>query len=150
MVDKISSTLDHLINDVLTPQESLQGCSDSDIEAVMADQNVDRLPSAYVCFLRRIGRGAGRFLQGTDAFFPQIIGLKDAAEELFEENGVPISLEDNSLVIAMHQGYQVFWFPTVKFDDPKVAMFQEGDQGILREWDSFSAYLNDMIKSIER
>ena len=49
----------------------------------------------------------------------------------------------------MHQGYQAFWFPTVMADDPQVLMFQEGDQGPAREWESFSAYLNDMVSEIE-
>ena len=116
----------------------------------MADQQVSRLPSAYISFLKRIGRGAGNLLVGTDAFFPRIIGLKAAAIELFAEDSAPVHLNPDVLVIAMHQGYQVFWFPTVMLDDPMVLMFQEGDRGPLRNWGSFSAYLSDMIKEIER
>ena len=54
------------------------------------------------------------------------------------------------LVIGMHQVYQFFWLPTVAPDDPKVLMFQEGDRTPHREWGTFSSYLNDMIKEIER
>jgi hypothetical protein len=149
-MSEISEVLDHLINDVLAPGESAQGCSGSEISELMADQGVTRLPSAYICFLKRAGRGAGQLLVGTKAFYPQIIGLKSAAKDLFTEDGVVIELENDAFVIAMHQGYQVFWFPTVIGDDPKVIMFQEGDTGPTREWVSFSAYLRGMIKAIER
>jgi hypothetical protein len=146
----IDLVLDHLINDVLATSERPQGCSDREIEEIMTDQKVDRLPQAYTCFLKRIGRGAGELLIGTDAFYPRLIGVKDAAIELLTEDGAPIQLPPDSLVIGMHQGYQFFWFPTVAQDDPKVLMFQEGDRTPNREWDTFSSYLNDMIKEIER
>jgi hypothetical protein len=146
----IELVLDHLMNDVLTPREQPQGCSDREIEEIMTDQKVDHLPQAYRCFLKRIGRGAGELLIGTDAFYPRLIGVKDAAIELLTEDGAPIQLSPDSLVIAMHQGYQFFWLPTVVPDDPKVLMFQEDDRTPHREWGTFSSYLNEMIKEIER
>jgi hypothetical protein len=149
-MNDINKVLDHLVDEVLAPGEPPQGCSDSEIEDLTADQHVSRLPPAYITFLKRIGRGAGELLVGTDAFFPQIIGLKAAAIELFAEDSAPVELNPDAFVIAMHQGYQVFWFPTVMQDDPTVIMFQEGDRGPLRNWDSFAAYLSDMIKEIER
>jgi hypothetical protein len=146
----IELVLDHLINDVLATTQPPQGCSDQEIEEIMTDQKVDRLPRAYTYFLKRIGRGAGELLTGTDAFYPRLIGVKDAAIELLTEDGAPIQLPPDSLVIGMHQGYQFFWLPTVTQDDPKVLMFQEGDRTPRREWATFSSYLNGMIKEIER
>jgi len=150
IMSDIDLVLDHLINDVLATSEQPQGCSDREIEEIMADQKVDCLPQAYTSFLERLGRGAGGLLKGTDAFYPRLIGVKDAAIELLTEDGAPIRLPPDSLVIGMHQGYQFFWFPTVAQDDPKVLMFQEGDRIPHREWGTFSSYLNDMIKEIER
>jgi SMI1 / KNR4 family (SUKH-1) len=149
-VNAVSTVLDRLLGEVLTPADAVSGCDESEIAEIKADQRVRRLPAAYVDFLERVGHGAGEFLAGTDAFYPRILGLKEAAEELFAEGKVKISLEAEAFVIAMHQGYQVFWFPSVTEDDPKVIMYQEGDQGAAYEWPSFSAYLNDMIKEIER
>jgi hypothetical protein len=100
--------------------------------------------------VKRIGRGAGPFLQGTDTFFPRVLGLKADARDLLRENKSGIELGPQALVFAMHQGYQVFWFPTVINDDPKVLMFQEGDRGVGREWASLAAYLDDMIKAIDQ
>jgi hypothetical protein len=118
----------------------------------MADQQVARLPAEYVCFLQRIGCGAGPYLRGTDTFYPRIItiGIRAAATDLFRENDTGIQLSPDAFVFAMHQGYQVFWFPSVMDDDPKVIMYQEGDKGSSREWDSFSTYLSRMTKAIER
>lgn len=144
----IDVVLDRLLNEILAPTELVQGCSDSEIAEVIADQEVGRLPSAYLSYLKRIGRGAGRLLVGTHAFYPQILGLKAATAELFVEDGVSIQLGPQAFVIAMHQGYQAFWFPTVIAEDPEVLMFQEGDQGPARKWGSFSVYLNDMVNEI--
>jgi hypothetical protein len=129
----IELVLDHLINNVLAATEPPRGCSGREIEEITADQKVDRLPEAYTCFLKRIGRGAGELMAGTGAFYPQLIGAKDAAIELLTEDGAPIQLPPDSLVIGMHQGYQFFWLATVAQGDPKVLMFQEGDRTPHRE-----------------
>ena len=147
----VDRVLGRLINENLVPQECLEGCSEDEIQEVMADQGVARLPAEYVSYLKRIGKGAGPYLRGTDTFYPRIItiGIRSAASDLFRENDTEIQLTPDSFVFAMHQGYQVFWFPTVMDDDPKVMMYQEGDKAPCREWDRFSDYLNSMIKEIE-
>ena len=71
----IDAVLDRILSEVLAPTEVVKGFSDSEITEVMADQDVDRLPLTYLRYLRRIGRGAGRLLVGTHAFYPQILGL---------------------------------------------------------------------------
>jgi 8-oxo-dGTP pyrophosphatase MutT (NUDIX family) len=149
-VGGIDSVIDRLIDEAIVPAELMRGCSESDINEIMADQEVSHLPSAYLRYLRRIGRGAGHLLAGTDAFFPKIIGLKAAARELLNESGLVAEIGPEAFVIGMHQGYQVFWFPSVIDDDPEVVMFQEGDENVSRKWENFQAYLNDMIRQIDR
>jgi hypothetical protein len=150
-VGAVDQVLDRLLNEGLVPSDCLKGCSEDEIHEIMADQGVTRLPAEYVCYLRRIGKGAGPYLRGTDTFYPRIImiGIRSSARDLFRESGSQIQLAPDSFVFAMHQGYQVFWFPTVMDDDPKVMMYQEGDKAPCREWDRFSGYLNSMIKEIE-
>ncbi|WP_148085959.1 SMI1/KNR4 family protein [Actinocorallia herbida] len=120
---------------------ALVGVGEEEILAVMADQGLGRLPGAYREFLALMGRRAGRLLAGTDAFHPAIFGLKKSAPELSEGTafeGIP----PGALVFAMHQGYQVYWMEDVSADDPKVFFYQEGDDGIAREWESFTEFLN--------
>jgi hypothetical protein len=76
------------------------------------------LATAYRCFLQHAGGGAGRFLQGSDVFHPEILGLRTAAEEL-------IGLESTDRVILMHQGCQ-FDFLRGSGPDPEVWTYSEG------------------------
>jgi hypothetical protein len=147
-MSEVSLLLDRLLDEDLASTDSLIGCSEVEIAEIMADQRVNELPAAYLCYLRRIGHGAGPLLEGTDAFFPKIIGLKADAEALFAETASRAELSPDAFVFAMHQGYQAFWFPTVN-NDPEVLMFEEG-RGICKRWKNFCAYLKDMIAEIDR
>lgn len=127
-----------------SPQDHFEGCTDEEIEAIRLDQGVSRLPVDYAHFLRRVGRHAGLLLRGTDAFYPELLGIKTAAQVLLAENGLSNFLGTESLVIGMHQGYQIFWFPDVLADNPPVLMYQEGDQQSTMSWRSFIEYLIDV------
>jgi SMI1-KNR4 cell-wall len=151
-VGAVDQVLDRLLKEGLVSARRFKGCSENEIREIMADQQVVRLPAEYVRFLQRIGKGAGPYLCGTDTFYPQIITIeiRAAAADLFRESDTGIQLSPDAFVFAMHQGYQVFWFPSVMDDDPKVIMYQEGDKIPCREWESFSTYLRWMTKEIER
>jgi hypothetical protein len=117
------------------------GLTEEEIRIVVDDQEVDRLPGRYLEFLRLMGRKAGRLLVGTDAFYPGILGLKRDAREILMDNGVTELLPEESIVFAMHQGYQIYWMASGALDDPPVFMYQEGGEGVFREWESFTAFL---------
>ncbi|GGM29598.1 MULTISPECIES: SMI1/KNR4 family protein [Micromonospora] len=123
---------------------ALDGClglSDDDIQRVAEDQSVGRLPGRYVEFLQVMGRKAGRLLAGTDAFYLDILGLKQEASDVLAENSVGDLIQDGSVVFAMHQGCQVYWLPGSALDDPPVFMYQEGDRGVSKVWGSFTEFL---------
>ena len=88
-----------------------------------------------------MGRKAGRLLAGTDAFYPDILGLKQDASELLANNGESGLIPEGSVVFAMHQGYQVYWMASLSVDDPPVFIYQEGSPGVSSEWESFTAFL---------
>ena len=56
----------------------IQGCTESEIRNVAADQGVP-LPAAYQTFLRRMGRDAGALMGGADVFYPAPLGLRERA-----------------------------------------------------------------------
>ncbi|NUR03992.1 MAG: SMI1/KNR4 family protein [Streptomyces sp.] len=114
-----------------------------EIEQIRDDQQVDSLPFYYEEFLRRMGRCAGQFLIGTDAFYPGLMGIKSDALELLAESGASHLMAANSIVFAIHQGYQVYWLESERGDDPPVAMYQEGGAELQARWESFSAFLID-------
>ncbi|MBW8482282.1 SMI1/KNR4 family protein [Actinomadura parmotrematis] len=121
------------------------GIGEHEVLEVMRDQDLDRIPGSYHDFLLLMGRGAGGLLRGTDAFYPQIIGLKEDSLEI-ARGGSGVSIPANALVFAMHQGYQVYWMVDLVKENPRVYMYQEGDTSITREWPSFVDLLMDELR----
>jgi hypothetical protein len=147
---RIDSLIQQAIDHDVIAIESAVGCTDFEIDQIRTSQGVSQLPSSYVTFLRRLGRQAGRLLHGTDAFYPGLLGLKSAGRELLLEDTAEEELGPDSFVIGMHQGYQLFWFPSVLEEEPPVLMYQEGDRRRVREWADFSHYIEDMISEVDR
>lgn len=130
------------------PLADAVGLTEREISLIAEDQGVPRLPLVYGEFLREMGRGGGKFLAGTEAFYPGILGLKEDAARLLLENRMEGLISKESIVFAMHQGFQVYWMIDFRLGDPAVRMFQEGESGIFREWDSFSDFLRDEASRI--
>lgn len=121
--------------------EATCGLSGPEIQEVVVDQSIGALPSGYVEFLRQMGKSAGPILRGTDAFYPNILGIKADALKVLEEDGQAGLFSERDLVFAMHQGYQIYWMSDIQSSNPAVFMHQEGTAGIIREWDSFTSFL---------
>lgn len=105
---------------------SCVGLENGELAAVVADQSVTRLPAAYEGFLKVAGKQCGALWAGSDAFFPALLGLRAAADELLAECETDIDLAANDVVVAMHQGYEFLYLPEGG-DDPPVMRFIEGD-----------------------
>jgi hypothetical protein len=103
--------------------EQIRGLTEDELREVERDQ-APRFGAAYRCFLELAGRGAGHFLQGSDMFYPTVLGLGTGARELLAENGVRFALTNTDRVILMHQGYQ-FDFLRGTGDDPEVWSYHE-------------------------
>lgn len=101
------------------------GCSDSEITQIEQRWELP-LPSEYRQFLEIMGRDAGRFLLGSDVYFPDCLDIREAVEGLFEETledlGKNISLPIGSVVFLLHQGYEFYSLHS----DKQVYYFSEG------------------------
>lgn len=82
--------------------------------------------AAYRCFLALTGGGFGRFLVSSDVFYPLMLGLREAAEDVLIEHAVPFRLRDGDRVILMHQRYR-FDFLRGSGPDPEVWSYDESD-----------------------
>ncbi len=122
--DRVRLLVAAVADGVTASAEQIRGLTEDEIREVERDQPAP-LAGAYRCFLELIGGGAGHFLQGSDVFYPRVIGLGDAARELLEENEVQWTLTDSDRVILMHQGYQ-FAFLRGSGADPEVWSYCEG------------------------
>jgi hypothetical protein len=107
----------------MAAQEDLHPLPEHIIQEIENDQNAP-LGGAYRRFLEAAGGGAGRFLQGSDVFYPELLGIRTVAQALLAANG--LTLEDTDRVILMHQGTQ-FDFTRGHDDDPEVWSYADGD-----------------------
>ncbi|HJP77251.1 MAG TPA: SMI1/KNR4 family protein [Pseudonocardiaceae bacterium] len=127
---------------------AVKGLTESELSDLENGLGVPRLPGAYREFMRLMGRGAGRLLAGTDAFYPEIVEYQEEARDLLNESPINDSLVKDALIFAIHQGYQVYWMSDVSSDDPPVLMYQENQDNVSFEWDSFTDFVNDQYGEI--
>jgi hypothetical protein len=123
--------------------DEIRGCTDHEITQILADQGVPRLPASYLRFLRTMGRGAGRLLAGTDAFYPHTLGLKAEARVLFQQCGVTIPAFADTVTIAMYQGYEAYWLESYRDDDPCVFRYHHHDRAPCQYWPNLTSFLAD-------
>lgn len=147
----INSLAQRLVNAGIATLAQIRGCTSEEIEEVRSGAN-GRLPEAYEIFLRTMGRGAGRFLEGTDIFYPDTLSIRDGAEELLREDRAPFELSASDFVFCSHQGYQFMYFRLDDSnEDPPVYYYIEGSGFTEKKWDHFSLFLlkavEDQIKS---
>jgi hypothetical protein len=123
--ERVRAVFRTVADGVTAVPEQVCGLADTAITEVEKDQEAP-ITNAYRCFLATAGAGAGHFLQGSDVFHPQVLGLWTAARDLLEENRSPFELTPADRVILMHQGYQ-FDFLRGDHDDPEVWSYCEID-----------------------
>lgn len=133
-----------LLDSGLAVKEDIKHCSSEDIASLKATSG-GYLPIVYEQYLLKIGRCAGKFMQGTDIFYPSILGLKEDAIELLEENEENFKLPDDAFVFSMHQGYEFLYFLLSDGDDPEIYQYIEGDEAPTKAWDSFTEFLNQSL-----
>jgi hypothetical protein len=137
----LREVLDRLVSSGLARKQEIFGCSAGEIRQLEASIGVP-LPGLYRGFLEVMGRGAGDFLIGSDLFFPEVMGLRAAAEGLLADCCPGVSLPENALVFFMHQGYQFLYMLTGEGeDDPPVYYYLEGKEAPELKWPHFSAFL---------
>jgi hypothetical protein len=122
VTERVRRCLDAVCDGTTASPDDVHGLDDNVIGVIDKDQP-GAISGAYRCFLESAGGGAGRFLQGSDVFHPQVIGLRAAAQELLDGTGLELRAEDR--VILMHQGSQ-FDFLRGLGEDPEVWSYCEG------------------------
>jgi hypothetical protein len=135
--ERVKACLAMVSDGTTASDDDICGLSGDLIQQVDDDQPAP-LAYAYRCFLERAGGGAGRFLQGSDVFHPDVLGLRRAADELLAGTGLALTGEDR--VILMHQGVQ-FDFLRGTGEDPEVWSYCEDDSAPTRSHARFTDWL---------
>lgn len=130
-----------VLRNVASPA-TIAGCTSAEIDAIK--QSIRKpLPEVYEQFLTMMGRQAGRFFQGTDMYYPAILGLNEDAAQILEEESAGLVLPETAIVFSMHQGYQFMFMSSDEGDDPPVYYYIEGADQFVRKYDHFSQFLLD-------
>lgn len=118
---------------------SFRGCTPEEIQQIIRSQQVNRLPIVYHQYLLYMGRYAGGyFFRGTDVYYPDILGFKEAAIELLLGMETTLTLKQTDFVFQFHQGYHFLYFNSEE-DDPDVISVGEAQKtpknlGPLSSW----------------
>src|SRR5258706_15352994 len=99
---RVDECLDLLVELGLGRVDELLGASNEDL-ALVADR-YPSIPAAYRLFLERAGRGAGRFLEGSDLRLPEIIESRDELAAMVAASTSDWSLGPADIVFLSHQG----------------------------------------------
>ncbi|MBA2394072.1 MAG: SMI1/KNR4 family protein [Ktedonobacteraceae bacterium] len=130
---------------LLLRDEHSVGCNQKEIEEIELFMK-SRLPQAYQEFLLWMGHSCGRFLQGSDCFYPILKDLQQYARELLSEDHYAGKLSEDAFIFFMHQGYYFLFFHLTEGDDPPIYSYLENttqpDQStIVKEY----SHLNDFL-----
>lgn len=143
--DAVETAVERIREGGLAGERPLGGLGEAEIREVARHQGVE-LPAVYARFLSRLGRSAGDFLRGSDFLYPDLLPLKEYAQQLLEEDEVDFTLGEEHFVFLMHQGYQFLYFDATASDDPPVYLYLEGEGEPSRVADSFSAWLETAVE----
>jgi hypothetical protein len=135
--ERVRLCLDGICDGVTAATHDLQGLTPDIIAAIEADQPA-RVSDAYRAFLQAVGGGAGRFLQGSDVYYPDILGVRATAQELLRAHG--LRLEDTDRVFLMHHDAQ-FDFTRGGGADPSVWSYNDGDDAPAQTHARFTDWL---------
>ena len=147
--DRVRACLRRICDGVTATPDELRPLTPDLVQAIEADQPAP-FSDAYRTFLTVAGGGAGRFLQGSDVFYPDVIGIRAVAEEMLAAYGR--RLEDTDRVILMHHDAQ-FDFTRGRGPDPEVWSYSDGDDprpAHARFTDWLRANVDEQTRAYER
>lgn len=147
----MSEIIDGITNDImwagLATRWQIRGCWEWEIRD-LEDHYEIKLPSLYRSFLKRMGRGAGKFGQGIDMFYRRLFSNRKALEDVLELDGHPFTLTPTEFVFYSGQGYLFHYFETSPLvDDPPVYRYMEGELQFHMVDTSYSSFLLKMAEA---
>ena len=132
----------HLVERGLATEKNLVPCTPEEVAQVRETQDVDRLPPLYEDFLMRMGRRAGGLLRGTSVFYPGIVKFAGEMRNLLRENKVEHLVVPGSILLGMHQGYELYWLEP----GGQVHRYIETETDVHESWPGLLTFLLDEIE----
>ncbi len=139
--------MEELINKLRELGIVLKGLKDDKINEIEKYYGV-KLPSDYRLFLKEMGISAGDYLRGEDCFFNRIFELREAAEELLEEDNSSFRLNSEHFVFYVHQGYIFAFIDSAKGNSSPVYFYFEGDLEPTVKFRSLVEFMEERFESM--
>ena len=140
MPETMTELVDLLVSYELATPATILSCSPDQVEEIRVAQGVDRLLPQYEEFLLTMGRRAGDLLLGTDFFSPFVVELIDEMRELLADNLVEHLVRPGSVLVGMHQGYELYWLEPGDPSGP-LYYYTEGKDAPIRDWPTLLDFL---------
>jgi hypothetical protein len=121
-------------------EKPIIGCTDQEIQE-MEEKFAIKFPPIYRDYLRVLGRKSGDFLRGEEHSYPDLLDLKEDAQELLRESNSTFRLPPTAFIIWMSQGVQFSFFDCASGDDPPVFHYREGDPVPIKRHEHYSEVL---------
>lgn len=102
------------------------------------------LPASYLHFMAVTGRRLDGFLTGSDFEFDKLAWLREGADELLIESGLP-AITPHGFAFAMHQGYQFYYLL-----EGRVYYYHEGWHHVEERFESFERFFESMVEMERR
>lgn len=124
-------------------------CTEKEINE-LEELSSKKLPQVYLNFMKKTGNEF-RIFDGSSYTMEELPILKEAANELLEENDMSERLKDEAFVFFMHQGYQFAFFNLEEGENPPIYYYGEGEglEKIIKKNDSFTDFLIDYYNAVE-
>lgn len=132
-------TFEQTLLNYLFDQEH-EGCTEEEIAHLQALSPVP-LPEDYLTFLRLMGRGAERFMVGTNWEYCCLVDMQEGAQELLVADGADTGFPPY-FAFAMHQGYQFFCF----HEDGIYYFYERSPEKWGVKYATFPEWFNELIK----
>lgn len=131
-------------NGLVHDEACMEACTCAEITELEQVLNIT-FPSVYRAYLEVMGRQAGDFLRGEEHSYPDLLTLKEEAQEIFAESEIAYRLSPTDFVFWMSQGTQFAFFDTSVGDDPPVFHYREYTAAPTKRHDHLSQFWDYML-----
>ncbi|WP_342800216.1 SMI1/KNR4 family protein [Nocardia sp. No.11] len=139
-----------LIADGYVTRESIKGCSEQQVSALMSAQGVDTLPARYVEFLRFGGKNPYWLSQDAEWDLGWLLEAKEVAREIVvDDYGSDFTPFERAFIFQTHQGYMFYYFTAEDLGqpDPTFWIFN-GSRPIKNSETKFTDWIRKLAQSL--
>jgi hypothetical protein len=131
-------------NGLVDDEATIEACTNAEIAELEQKLNI-KFPAVYRAYLEVMGRQAGDFLRGEEHSYPDLLTLKEGAQEILADSEITYRLSPTDFVFWMSQGTQFAFFDTSVGDDPLVFHYREYTAAPIKRHDHLSEFLDYML-----